>query len=383
MGVMGTKIGTKSWSDAAQNELRKSEMPSNLTPEDVSKLGTDKVGDLLNKIADPNWVDPTKKVRTVGNDKLDKDAFMKLMLAQMKHQDPSNPLKPHEMASQLATFSQLEQLQNMNTSLEAMRDGQKPMEGFQALNLIGKEVNGDSAKIIRGKGDRDHDFTFQLGKDASEVQLKVKNSRGDLVRTVDLKSLKKGENKWVWNGKNEQGVTVPTGEYQVIAEAKSDKGKVTVGTSFSGKITGVQYTAEGPVLLVGNQTIRLRDIRKIVDPAVKQNDQNFSGAQHSALQNNKISKNMEEGAPEADLQNQGIPAEKIMNDVGLSRKMMEKIAKEVAPKDLSTKDPTQKETVMKEQAPRESAPRVNEEKGPSTASKPSPVKQMGPKGKMI
>ena len=79
MAVMGTKIGTKSWSDAPQNEIRKHEMATNITPEDASKLGTDKVGDLLNKIADPNWVDPTKKVRTVGNDKLDKDAFMKLI----------------------------------------------------------------------------------------------------------------------------------------------------------------------------------------------------------------------------------------------------------------------------------------------------------------
>jgi flagellar basal-body rod modification protein FlgD len=124
----------------------------------------------------PNWIDPSKKARTVGNSNLDKDAFFKLMLAQMKNQDPTNPLKSHEMAAQLANFSSLEQMQNINKTLGEMKEGQKPSENFQALNLIGKAVAGDSSKVIRGLNDKDHDFKFNLPMDASEVGIKVRST---------------------------------------------------------------------------------------------------------------------------------------------------------------------------------------------------------------
>lgn len=77
---------------------------------------------------------------------MDKDAFMKLMLAQMKHQDPTNPMQSHELAAQLAQFSSVEQLQNLNTTMTDMRNGQKPSESFQALNFIGKAVSGGLGK---------------------------------------------------------------------------------------------------------------------------------------------------------------------------------------------------------------------------------------------
>jgi flagellar basal-body rod modification protein FlgD len=63
----------------------------------------------------------------------------------MKNQDPTNPLKSHEMAAQLANFSSLEQMQNMNSTLTELKNGQKPSENYQALNLIGKAVAGDSS----------------------------------------------------------------------------------------------------------------------------------------------------------------------------------------------------------------------------------------------
>jgi len=97
MGTMGVKLGTKAFGDI-QGSTPASEMNSsskNLSVKDQKTFGDQNVGDVLNKIADPNYVDPAKKMRTVGNDKLDKDAFFKLMIAQMKNQDPTNPLKSH------------------------------------------------------------------------------------------------------------------------------------------------------------------------------------------------------------------------------------------------------------------------------------------------
>lgn len=342
MGVMNTKLGTKAFSTAPQNEIQKSSGVQSLSAGD-KRFEDQDLGEVLNKIADPNWVDPSKKVRAVGNDKMDKDAFMKLMLAQMKNQDPTNPLKSHEMAAQLAQFSSLEQMQNMNTTLTEMRNGQKPGENFQALNFIGKAVSGDSAKITRMKGDKGHDFNFNLPDNAKEVKINVKNADGDVVRKISLKNLKQGGNNFTWNGLNDQGAATPAGDYQVVIEAiATNDRKLAVKTDFDGIITGVNYTAEGPVLQVGNQTVKLKDVKKIVDPSLMQNGQiskNQTGrdlkTQSASLQTENTAA---EGAPEAKAK----PS--IMDNVGMSHDMLVKVAKETAGEKPKVKPETKPET---------------------------------------
>lgn len=288
--AMGIRVGSKSWSDAAPNAITKSDGIKNLSTNDLQKIGGENVGDVLNRIADPNYIDASKKVRAVGSDKMDKDAFMKLMMAQLKNQDPTNPLKSHEMAAQLAQFSSLEQLQNVNLSLDDMKAQQKPSETYQSLNFIGKAVQGDASKVTRLKGDKVHDFTFNLPEKASTASLQVKDSNGEVVRKIELRDLKQGENSWTWNGQNENGQTVPVGQYKFVLEAKNefDK-KMDVKTDFEGIISGVNYTPEGPVLLIGNQSIKLKDVRQIIDPTMiqqkPQKDQNSKNLNPGLLKN--------------------------------------------------------------------------------------------------
>jgi flagellar basal-body rod modification protein FlgD len=321
MSVMGIKTGVKAFSDSPQNEIQRPEQLKLLGAHEQAKLGSEDLGTTLNRIADPNWIDPSKRVRAVGSDKLDKDAFMKLMLAQMKNQDPTNPMQSHEMAAQLAQFSSVEQLMNMNQSLEQLKEGQKPMEGFQALNFIGKMVAGDSSKLVRAKGDSAHDFSFELPDEAQVVNVKVRNQRGEIVRKVELKDLNKGPNTWVWDGQNDQGQAQSAGEYQFFVEAAQANGKkLNVKTNFEGVISGVSYTKDGPVLLVGNQSVKLKDVKKIIDPNVK--------AQNKTGQDLKVKENLGQTvskAPEAENQ---IPAN-VLEQVGMSNELMSKVEKEI------------------------------------------------------
>ena len=359
MGVVGVGRATKSFGET-QGPVESANTPSNLTPEDLKKLGGENVGEVLNKLSDPNWVDPAKKMRSVGNDKLDKDAFFKLMLDQLKNQDPTNPLKSHEMAAQLANFSSLEQMNNMNQTLTEMKNGQKPLEQFQALNFIGKAVGGDSSKITRVKGDKDHDFRFSLKNPAARVEIRIRNNdTGETIRKIDLSKLKEGDNKFVWNGQNDKGQPAPAGNYQMFAEAFNDAGqKQVIKTDFEGVITGVNYSAEGPILMVGNQSVRLRDIKKIQDPSLMKNDQKLNSVVESDLKkeaatNQTDSKNIangvstgaavenaagpkketttsdsssSEGAPDAPLKLQ----QNLMETVGMSSEMKNKFAKETS-----------------------------------------------------
>lgn len=348
MGVMGAKLGTNAFGQTQTAPISQNAIANNLAAGDIKKLGGDDVGEVLNKVADPNWVDPGKKMRAAGNDKLDKDAFFKLMLTQMKNQDPMNPLKSHEMAAQLASFTSLEQMQNMNKTLTEINNAQKPAEQFQVLQFLGKSVAGDSSKIFRAKGDKDHDLLFDLPMNAKETEIKLKNSDGEVVKTFKLNNLKQGANRVSWAGMDEKGTVVPEGEYQFTIEAKNEQDKkISIKTDFEGMITGVNYTKEGPVLMVGNQSVRLRDVKKIVDgsltkpvdkipaqvPAVNAAPQtatdpaaaaaNPNQAQGGAASSQAVpGKSEQQGAPEA-------PAKsKLLDQVGLSSEMISKIAKE-------------------------------------------------------
>jgi flagellar basal-body rod modification protein FlgD len=273
---MDVKMGTKTWRDPqlAEPDLKSQATTRNLTQDEKTALGTENIGEALNKLSDPNYVDPSKKMRGVGSSAMDKDAFFKLMIAQLKYQDPTNPLKNHEMAAQLAQFSGLEQMSNVNTTLKEMKQANKPIEQFQALNLIGKEISGDSAKITRSDLDKDHEVKFNLPQDTKETEVTIFNAKKEVVRKLKFPQLKAGDNQFSWNGEDEKGNKVKPGEYKAEINATGAAGqKLNVKTDFTGVVTGMSFSPEGPVLQVGKQTIRLKDIRQFSDPSLKSNDQ--------------------------------------------------------------------------------------------------------------
>ncbi len=274
---MDVKATTKTWRDPGLQEadMKTAATNRNLSQDEKAALGgANDIGEALNKISDPNYVDPSKKIRAVGDSKMDKDAFFKLMIAQLKNQDPTNPLKNHEMAAQLAQFSGLEQMTNINTTLQEMKQGAKPVEQFQALNLIGKQVAGDSSKITRSNLDKTHEVKFNLPQDAQETNVSILNQKGEVVRTMKFPLLKTGENKFSWNGEDDKGNKAKEGDYKAKIEATNSAGaKLDIKTDFTGIVTGMSFSNEGPVLQVGKQTIRLKDIRQFSDPSLSNNDQ--------------------------------------------------------------------------------------------------------------
>jgi flagellar basal-body rod modification protein FlgD len=155
-----------------------------------------------------------------------------------------------------------------------------------------------------------------------------------------LHDFKKGDNSWTWNGKGENGAAAPVGEYQFTIEAKANNGKkLAVKTDFKGLISGVSYSAEGPVLMVGNQTVKMKDIRRIVDPSLNQKDQkiNMKAPQDLKVQPPAL-ENDEKGAEDA-VSNSGI-----MENIAMSSGMMEKLRRETEAKPSEVKQETKAES---------------------------------------
>ena len=268
--MIAIKTGTQTFSNAPNSAGIKSEkQPNTMSATDKEKYFKDKdLGAILNKVADPNWVDPTKTRKVGGNTQLDKESFMKLLLTQLKNQDPTSPMESHEMAAQLAQFTSLEKLTNINDSIGSLAKAQKPAANYEALNLIGKAVSGDSSKVHRTSLDEDHEIPFDLKDNVVSATIQIKDAGGQVLRQYDETDLKKGKNSVTWNGKLEDGTNAPKGGYRVEIVAKASNGKkIHAETKFQGTITGVNFTPQGPMMLIGKKKISLSEIKTIVDPS--------------------------------------------------------------------------------------------------------------------
>lgn len=332
MGVFDVKTGVKTWSDSLQRTDHKSDGRQILSATEKAEIfqGED-LGTTLNKVADPNWVDPSKKMRTVGNNQLDKDAFMKLLLTQMKNQDPTNPLKSHEMAAQLAQFTSLEKLTNIDSGIEKLHTSESPTQNFEALSFIGKTVVTDSSRVLRGSVNEMHDLNFKLAGDAMKAEIKVKDSEGNVVRNLSMNDPKSGKNTFTWNGVMDDGTPAPQGEYSFEVSAKSSNGsKIHVETRTEGIVTGVNFTARGPQVMVGKQAIELSDIKTITDPKAGDQKTNLETLQNGPIpipQSRATTVKPEEdknGVKKAKLSQGNI------NDMAMTQDFINKLAKEGA-----------------------------------------------------
>lgn len=334
---MTTKLGTQTWAKEPTAEPTK--QVTQLTEAQKKAIGGEDLSAVLNKAADANWVDDGKRVKGHGNANLDKDAFFKLMLTQLKNQDPMNPLKNHEMAAQLAQFSTLEQMSNMNTTLTKMEGKNSDPQNFQALNLIGKTVSGDSSKIVRSSFDKTHDFNFNSPQDLSEATIKVLNQKGEAVREYKMHNLQAGANKIAWNGMNDAGDKQPAGDYQFKIEATGKMGqKVQLKTEFEGQITGISFAAEGPVLQVGSQSIKMRDVRQITDSSAKNNDQKVTDVTSLDLKSDDATKqnSIKKEANTSDNVKPHAVGSDVMQDLAMSRELMAKLQTAAATNEQKT-----------------------------------------------
>jgi flagellar basal-body rod modification protein FlgD len=191
------------------------------------------------------------KKRENKGDGIDKEAFLNLLVAQLKNQDPLNPMDNAEFTTQTTAFSQLEQMMAMNTSLQSMLAIQQatavsanPL--IEASNFIGKTIEYNSnTLVISDEGASP--ISFYSSDVAASSSVSIYNASGELVGGYELGGINKGSNAFPWDGKGFGGVTLPNGSYSFKVSATSSAGDpVTVGTYGEGVVLGVK-SANGEV----------------------------------------------------------------------------------------------------------------------------------------
>jgi flagellar basal-body rod modification protein FlgD len=200
---------------------------------------------------------------------LGKDDFLKLLITQLRYQDPLEPMKGTEFAAQLAQFSSVEQLANINTNLtQTLATNQLMTQSIGnslAATMIGKGVKA-SADEFRFTGTGDVRLGYTLPDSAAEVSVRVYDSTGTLVRTITNAGTDKGDSTVVWDGTNDSGQTMAEGTYTFKVDAlDSSKAALTATPFLYGTISAVRFTSAGTMFVVDGLEIPVSQILELLN----------------------------------------------------------------------------------------------------------------------
>ena len=210
---------------------------------------------------------------TARTTELGKDAFLHLLITQLQNQDPLNPTDAVEFTAQLAQFTSLEQLNNVNSNLEKLQNYQASINNSQAVWMIGKEIsaNGNSIKFADGEP---VGCNFSLDKNADVVVANIYDRTGQFVKSFESRNLDAGQHELFWDGTNSDGNQVAYGSYTFeIMAADANGAKINATTFFSGIVNKLTFENNTTYLISGDNKFVLGDVIQVSAPNSLTSDQ--------------------------------------------------------------------------------------------------------------
>lgn len=233
-------------------------MDINLQPQALQKLNSQNTP----------FIDKLKPIKKDGasnkKDQLlaDRDAYLQLLLAQLKNQNPQNPADTNQMTQNIVAISQAEQSITTNEHLEKLVDMHIHSNRAAIVNYIGKEVEYDNSTQPLSFGSAKYSFT--LPEKAESMKISIIDNKGFVVRTigVDDKWKQNGTHEIEWDGKNNKGERMPDGDYKISIEAYNQYDTpIKAITTLRSKVEGItENMGKYELLLAGNNTINVDDV---------------------------------------------------------------------------------------------------------------------------
>lgn len=191
---------------------------------------------------------------------LSKDDFMRLLITQLKNQNPIEPMKNEDFIAQTAQFSSLEQLQNMNTLLTSLESSMNTSRNAIASSLIGRKVRTNGT-IIQYNGKDIVPLRFNLNEDAVDVRVSIYGMNGELINTICSGSKPAGKNIIEWNGKGISGQNSPEGSYIYRVSALRENGEVMTDVyTTQGNVSSASFDKDNSYLNIEDKKVLLGDI---------------------------------------------------------------------------------------------------------------------------
>ncbi|WP_250880016.1 flagellar hook assembly protein FlgD [Thermosipho sp. 1244] len=215
-----------------------------------------------------NWIQmnniyPMENAKNHGVKKeLDKEAFLELLVTQLKNQDPLEPLKDREFIAQMTQLSTLEQITNMSESVQKFVESSASLYRAQVSSMVGKYAVVKS-NIIELKNGVTNTQVFKL-EEPSHVILKIYDENGKIVKEEDLGNLEAGMQTFLWDGRNNDGVALSDGIYNFELYTVQPDGSLSeISAMDGGKVEAVQFKDNDVYVLVNGNLYPINSIIEI------------------------------------------------------------------------------------------------------------------------
>lgn len=211
--------------------------------------------------------DPTTSLNAAtSNSTLGKEDFLKLLVAQLSHQDPTKPTDPSEFVAQLSQFSSLEQLMNIKDGLDLVAVTETAGTSAQMVTFIGKEVSFDGGQVAWSKGKAPVELSYELADPAAKLEARIVDKNGTTLETRELGAASAGVKSFVFDGKKADGTALPDGTYTVELTAVDSSGdKTNVSLKTRGLVQAVTFSAGYPQLVLSDgRTVGLSQVLEVL-----------------------------------------------------------------------------------------------------------------------
>ena len=191
------------------------------------------------------------------------DRFLSLLVAQLKNQDPLNPLDNAQVTSQLAQISTVNGLNKLDATLQGIASNFNTTQELQAASMIGHGVFAEGSKTLLAN--KQALGGIELTRAADQVVVSIKDSSGIVLQKIDLGKQDAGIMAWQWDGVTDSGQAAAEGVYSFSVEAKFNNQVITATPLAYGLVNSISKTEQGLVLNVGNVgSIGLSDVKQIL-----------------------------------------------------------------------------------------------------------------------
>lgn len=207
------------------------------------------------------------------NKELGQDEFLKLMTAQLKNQDPMEPMDNGEFLGQMAQFSTVSGIEEMQKSLETLSATYATGQTLQSVQLVGQEVLIESNSLELSDSGATGG-SFDLEATSGNVMLNIADGSGTVVRQIQLGEFAAGRHAFSWNGMDDNGERVPAGIYTAEVSAKNGEEYKSASVLSARIVESVEFGAGGQASLNTKQgdILTLADIRQIRSAGSAEND---------------------------------------------------------------------------------------------------------------
>lgn len=208
-------------------------------------------------------LNPSKTSTTTSAAVDGENRFLKLLMTQIKNQDPLNPLDNAAVTTQLAQLNTVSGIEKLNTTLTQLLDGYSESQAMQAAGIIGKNVMvaGNSLPLASASAVGG----VALDAAADKVTLTIKDAAGKVVQTEELGANAAGSLFFKWDGKDTAGNTLADGKYTFTVDATADGKKVTAEAMQIGTVSAVVRSKNGFLLDLGALgDVAIKDVQQIL-----------------------------------------------------------------------------------------------------------------------